>query len=228
MFQASEYINCEKAPESFKKLSQEEREFVNRNKVEILFRKGENICKQGTFAPNVMYLTEGLVKICFEGFNDKNLIVKIVEPYDFIGLSSLNGKNYYHYSATALVDTKVNQIEKECFKTLIANNNEFANETIKWYCDNDQKLFHRLSNITSKQMHARISDTLLYLMSIKHNDGNVLPLFSRKELADLTGVSVESAIRLLSEFKKEGIISITGKKIQVLKKDTLYELSEKG
>ena len=121
MFQTSEYINCEKAPESFIKLTQAEREFINRNKVKIHFNKGETICKQGTFAPNIMYITQGLVKICFEGFNNKNLIVKIVEPYDFIGLSSLSGKNYYHYSATALVDTKVNLIEKDIFRSLLCH-----------------------------------------------------------------------------------------------------------
>ena len=228
MFQTSEYINCQKVPESFNKLTQGEREFVNKNKVEVRFNKGETICKQGAFALNIMYLTEGLVKICFEGYNNKKLIVKVVEPYDFIGLSSLTGANYFQYSATALVNTKINLIEKESFKTLISNNNEFSSEIIKWYCNNDQKLFNRLSIITSKQMHARISDTLLYLLNINYNNKNILPLFSRKELAELTGVSVESAIRLLSEFRKQGIININGKKIEVINKDALHAISEKG
>ncbi len=77
-------------------------------------------------------------------------------------------------------------------------------------------------------MHARISDTLLYLLNINYNNKNILPLFSRKELAELTGVSVESAIRLLSEFRKQGIININGKKIEVINKDALHAISEKG
>ena len=51
---------------------------------------------------------------------------------------------------------------------------------------------------------------------------------SRQDLADLSGMSKESAIRILKELKDEGILSIDGKSIHILNPMLLKQISETG
>ena len=51
---------------------------------------------------------------------------------------------------------------------------------------------------------------------------------SRKELAELTGMSTESVIRMLKKFKDDGIIELTGKRIKIANYDLLRKISEYG
>ena len=95
----------------FEKLSKEEKLLIEKNQVEIKFKKGEIICKQGTFAANVMFVCEGLAKIFVEGPNG-SLILKIIPTGNFIGLSSLfEGNVIFQYSAPAYQDSIIKLID---------------------------------------------------------------------------------------------------------------------
>jgi CRP-like cAMP-binding protein len=73
----------------------------------------------------------------------------------------------------------------------------------------------------------RLAETLLYLEdSFGTNEDNSLKIqLSREELAGMIGTATESCIRLLSELNKNKIIEITGKKITILQKDKLKNIS---
>jgi CRP-like cAMP-binding protein len=68
----------------FDVLTEEEKDLLTRNTVDIRYKKGEVIAKQGSFASHVIYLTEGLVKVYIEG--KKDLVLKIIPADHFIGL----------------------------------------------------------------------------------------------------------------------------------------------
>ncbi len=228
MFQFSKNIESQDYIKSFKALSSSEFNDVKQRKKQLRYNKRETICKQGNFAPNIMYLEEGLAKLYFQGKNKKNLIIKIVTPYDFIGLSSLFGKNYCYYSVVALTDATVNMIAKDDFKNNIISNSKFASKIIELYCNNNALFFSRLNDVATKHVHARLADAILYLTETKYCGKNLLSLITRKELAEITNVSVEGAIRLLSEFKKEGIIDINGKNIEIINHEKLKRISDVG
>ena len=51
---------------------------------------------------------------------------------------------------------------------------------------------------------------------------------TRKELAELSSMSMENAVRILSEFRKDSILSVEGKRIKILELDILKKLSDIG
>ena len=51
---------------------------------------------------------------------------------------------------------------------------------------------------------------------------------SRKELAELTGMTTESVIRILSKFKSDNLIAINGKTISILDREKLQKISDFG
>jgi len=227
----SESINCLDCTNSsacFKKLIPSELEFINQNKTQILYRKGENICKQSAFASYVLYISNGLVKLYLESPNNKNINVKILKTSEFIGLSSIYGENIYNYSAVALEDSNICLIEKESIRKLLNNNGNFASEIIKWYCTSENQLFNKIKSLGHKQMHGRLADTLLYLSDENFNQEDLFSKLSRQDIADFSCISTESAVRLLAELKNDKIIEVDGKNIKILEKEKLLDISKKG
>ncbi|MCD4697360.1 MAG: Crp/Fnr family transcriptional regulator [Bacteroidales bacterium] len=221
-------LDCLKSSKCFRKLIPSELEFINQNKTQILYHKGENICKQGAFASYVLYISDGLVRLYLESPNNKNINLKILKTSEFIGLSSIYGDNIYNYSTVALQDSVMCLIEKDSFRKLLADNSHFASEIIKWYCENEKQLFNKIQSLGNKQMHGRLADTLIYLCNQILQAEKVFSHLSRKDIAEFAGLSTESTVRLLTELKNENIIDITGKEIKILNPDLLKNISRRG
>jgi len=221
-------INCKKSSKCFKKLIHSELEFINDNKTQIEYKKGETICKQNAFASYVLYIAEGLVKLYIESVGNKNINIKILKTSEFLGLSSVYGENIYNCSATALKDSTICLIKKDSFRKLLNNNGNFASEIIKGYCQNEGRIFEIVKSIGYKQMHGRLADTLLYLSSERLKDINVFSFITRKDIAEFSCISMESTVRLLTELKNDNIINIEGKDITIINRELLEEISLRG
>ena len=78
-------------------------------------------------------------------------------------------------------------------------------------------------DMAQKSVRQRLADLLLYLHTTFDVDegGFLSVILSREDYANLVGTATESAIRILSQFKKEGLISTTGKQIKVVDFDGL-------
>jgi len=226
-FEEINCIDCEYQSSCFNKLIQSELEFINQNKVLVKYKKGETIYKQGAFSSHIMYVVNGYATKYLEGTNNKNLIVKIIKPFEYIGLSSLFCINEHcYYSVSAITDTTLCLIKKDDLKKLISINNEFAQEIIKWYCINDKETFNKLKSINNKHMPGLLAEAIIYINQKEYSE--IASIITRKNLAELSGISVESTIRILSEFKKEKIIDFDGKAIKIINKETLISISKNG
>jgi len=231
MDQSSESISCKECKKSskcFRRLLPAEVEFIDHFKVQIYYSRGEDICKQGAFASSIIFNLDGLIKLSIEGPNNKGFILRIVKPTEFIGLSSLFGENIYHYSAKTIKDTTVCMIEKESIIKLARENAIFASEIIKWHCSIETHHYKKLHSLSYKQLHGRLADTLIYLSQEDFNTENIFQYLTRKDLAELSAMSTEGAVRILSEFDNDGIVEIKGKDIKILDMEKLVKISKAG
>ncbi len=207
-------------------LTDEETEKLMQFKVS--FKKGETICKQGAISSYVMLLTDGLTKNYLEGVQEKGFNFKIVTPFDFIGLTSLYGNNRYLFSGSALTTSTVYMIEKPVIREIIASNPEFAAKVMEWYSLTTEYHLRRLSCIANKQSLGRIAEILLYLMEDVFRSEFIPSSISRKDIAGLAGMSTESAVRMLSDLKKDNIIMVTNRGISILNDQLLKTISMAG
>jgi CRP/FNR family transcriptional regulator len=194
-------------------------------RVKIEFKKGETIFKQGAIASYLILLHSGLSKNYVEGNFDKGFNFKIVKPISFIGLSSVYGKNIYAFSGSALTKCKAYLIDVQTFKSIMSRNHAFTNRILNWYCNTTQSHLNRMSSIANKQALGRLSETLLYLANDIFNGKIITTNVSRKDIAELAAMSTESAVRFLSDLKKDKIIDITSNHIEILKREVLTLLS---
>jgi len=203
-------------------------EIEQMTKIKIKFKKGETICKQGALTSYIMLASEGLSKNYLEGTQERGFNFKIVKPFDFIGLSSLFGNTVYHFSGSAIIPCTMYLIDKQIFKDIIQNNQKFAEHVMAWYCKTTEGHLKRLSCVGNKQSLGRISEILLYLYEDVFKKGLIENTISRKDMAELAGMSTESAVRILSELKKDKIIKTHSKGIEILDVKLLRTLSLAG
>jgi len=88
--------------------------------------------------------------------------------------------------------------------------------------------FEQFISLTQKQMNGRIADALFYLSNVIYGSNPFDMTISRQDLADLSGMSKESAIRILKEFKDEGILTVDGNTLHILNPQQMKKISETG
>lgn len=222
-----EYI-CDIHAPCFQMLTFRELELVRASKTQVLFRKGDSLTKQGTFASYILFVINGICKQYIEGYGSRSFNMRIVQPGEFVGLSAVFTKNIFNYSTVALTDCYAFLIEKEAIAKVIQKNGLFGLNIIKRYCEQNSNLFSTLQTVLYKQMNGRISETLLYLDSIRESHPDIFLLLSRKDIADFAAISTESAVKLLKSFEKDGLIELQDKDVIIRDKNALEDISKRG
>jgi CRP/FNR family transcriptional regulator len=209
-------------------LTNEEKNLIDSTSLVVNYKKGEMICKQGSFASHIMYLEKGLVKIYIEG-NPKDLILNITPQDNLMGLQAIyEGNNTFLYSISTYTDSTVRLIDIQTFKQLLKQNPLFAYRIISIVNENTSQSYNRFFSLTQKQLHGRLADILLCLSRKIFNSKSFDLPISRSDLSDLTSMSTESVIRIMKDFKDDGIIDFNNKAITLLDLPRLDRISAKG
>ena len=212
----------------FDVLTDEEKKLVDDNSVIVKYNKREILCKQGSIVDTVMYMEKGLAKVFVED-GSNSLLLRIVPDGNFLGLAAVaEHHRTFPYSAISYVDCEVRQIDINTFRQLISSNPAFAREMIDILSSNSVQLYGRFFCLTYKQAYGRLADIILCLGDrIFKKCEFDLPL-SRKDLAELSGMSSETLIRMLKKFNDEGLISMEGKSFTILDHERLLKISITG
>ncbi|MFW5774239.1 MAG: Crp/Fnr family transcriptional regulator [Tangfeifania sp.] len=199
---------------------------ITENKTRITYLKGETIFKQGAFAPYILYVVKGLIKVYLQTGFEKQINLSLAKTGEFLAFSSIFGENIHTYSAQALKDSEICMIEKESLKEILLNNPEFALEVTSKNYRNERHLLEIIKNISYKQMRGKLASGLLYLSNEEFLKENVFQFLTRQEIADFAGISTESAIKFLKEFEKEELIKLKGKAIEITDRKKLEIISK--
>ena len=212
----------------FTKMKDDELQFINKDRKEFLFDKGEMIIGEGSPVKEFLYLKRGLVKLVKKGENQKERIISIARPMDFVSLLSTFSEKKYNYSISALEESTVCTINLESMKEVVKQNGAFALELLELITRSSNFVIQSTYDIDDKHLRGRIAYILLWFsQKIYHKLKFELPI-SRKEIGELINMTTENVIRILSEFRKDEIIKIDGKGIEILKLDLLERLSKSG
>ena len=223
----SDFI-CDIQAPCFQMLLPEEAEVVRASKTQVLFRKDDNLTKQGAFASYVLFIISGYVKQYLEGDGTRSYNLRIIKPGEFIGLSSVFSGNTFTYSSVAITDCQVFLVEKDAIAKVAKENGKFGFQIIKRYCEQNTNLLGTVRSLMYKQMNGRLAETLLYIDTIRADKSEIFQLLSRKDLADFAGISTESTVKLLKIFEKDGLIELHEKDIKLVNHEALTEISRKG
>lgn len=209
-------------------LSDSDQEFLAHKKKQLRYLKGENIFKQGAFAPYVMYVQSGLVKVYLQTGHNKQLNIRIAKSGDFLAFSSVFGEDVYTYSSVAIKDSDICMIDKDGLRQLLFKNNEFAMRVTSNNYKNEKELLNIITSISYKQMRGKLATALIYLSAKELLAEDIFHYLTRQDIADFASISTESAIKFLKEFEKEGILKLDGKDIHISDYKALQNMAKNG
>ena len=219
---------CDITLPCFSTLTNDETKLVKESRVQVLFRRGENITKQGAFASYVIFIVSGYSRQYIESDNGRDYSLRIIRPGEMVGLSAVFNPNTFNYSVVALTETTGFLIEKEAIAGLVKNNGDFAFGIIRRYCEQNSVLYSALDNVLHQQTNGRMATVLLHLDPENYGGEDLFRLLSRKELADFAGISTEGAVKVLKSFEKDKLIRLSDKSIALLDRKRLSEISRLG
>lgn len=202
-------------------------ELLNKHRVEIKYKKGENICKQGAFANHLIYIKSGLSKSYLEDDN-KVQIICVNPSHCILGIQSLTTQDVFHYSVAALEDVYACLFDMDVINTIAKRNAGFTYALLTKANEAQVLIYDRFFSLGMKQLNGRMADILLCLSERVYKSNKFTVDLSRKDLAELTAMSNESATRVLKDFKDDKIILLEGKSITILNKDKLSHLGKFG
>lgn len=209
----------------FGDLNDIEYKLVNENRQEIFYKRGEIIRKEGDPIDAFLYLRRGLVKLFKTDSNNKDHILSINHPGDFVSLLSIFSETKYKYNIAALEDTMVCLVDINVLKHLVGSNGKFSLRIMQKMSEISDAIIESRFEQSQKQVKGRVAHLLLFFANqVYHNNQFALHL-TRREIGELISITTENTIRTLSEFRKDGIIDIDGKKITILNKDRLMSIN---
>jgi len=220
--------NCAFRWRNFDNLTEEQIELVNENRSEAHFKAGETIFKQGSPSSNAIFITQGLAKIYIEGYDGKNIILSIAKSGWMIVGPGTYVDNRHHYSLAALTDVTACFVNISIIKDLVHQNSNFAEGYLKDISYKSLGNFDRLISFTQKKMHGRLAEGLLFLSEKIYKSNTFNCVLSRQELGEFTGMTKESAVRLLKEFNDDGIVRVNNTQMEIIDMKKLKKIFKLG
>ncbi|MBC5836640.1 Crp/Fnr family transcriptional regulator [Flavobacterium muglaense] len=213
---------------SLKALNKDELLKIADCKTSYTIKKGETIFVEGENVNGIFCIKDGVCKMSKLSQNGKDQIIKLVSKGELLGQRSMISDEPTNLSAIALEDMEVCFIPKAEIMGFFDNNNQFSMNVMKSICGDLKDADTHTVSMAQKTVKERLAETLIYLETSfgKNEDGSLHIQLSREELAGMIGTATESCIRLLSDFKKLGLIDLSGKKITILNLSKLKKLAE--
>lgn len=202
---------------------------LSEHKVENTYKKGQTLFVEGNPPYGIYCVSNGNVKVTKMGENGKESIVRIATGGDVLGHRSLFTEKHYSATATALEDTHVCFVDKKYILKLVQDNPGVSVNLIGKLARDLGASENKVASFSQKNVREKLAELILLLKEshgeIEDNKTKLAIKLTREEMASLIGTATETLIRVLSEFKEEGLIEQSGKTLFVSNEEELISLA---
>lgn len=200
----------------FDKLNHEELEELDEKKGCRFYRKNQVIFNEGSHSNRLYCVKKGQIKISKTGVDGREQIIHFAKAGDVMGYRALLAGEAYSATATAIDDCTICFIPRSELLNLLERNTALGMKFMLLLCHKVEELGEQATSLSHRTVRERLAQSLLLLKQAfgLKEDGKTLDVqLSREDLASFVGTATESLIRMLSEFKDEGVVELSGKKI---------------
>jgi CRP-like cAMP-binding protein len=212
-------------------LTDDEKEKVLKHHKAIRYKKNDVIYQEGEKPDGLLCLGSGKVKVYTGGFGGRDQIVRMANPTSFIGYRAFFAEGPHVASAVVIEPCTIFYIPKAIVYELLESNHQFSLNIIRSLAQELGFSRYRTVTLTQKHIRGRLAESLLVLKDIYgvEKDGITLNVFlSREDLANFSNMTTSNAIRTLSTFVNEKVITVDGRIIRILDDKKLEKISKLG
>jgi len=200
-------------------LPSEDFELLTANKTEQTYSKGEIIFREGAYPSGIFYVTKGKLKKYKVDKDGKEHIIYVANVGELLGYHAILSEDRYPDSAAALEQSTIAFIPREDFLETLHQSMILTNRLLKTLSHEFAVLINGLTLFSQKSVRERLALQLIVLREkykVNFQTGMSVEInMSRDDLASLVGTGRENIVRVLTEFKGEGILDTKGRKIIV-------------
>jgi CRP-like cAMP-binding protein len=215
----------------FNILERDEEELLKNNLSCIVFKKGEVIFAEGDKPNGLIFLSEGKVKIFKEGVGGREQIIRMARPVGFIGYRAFFADEAHSATAVAIEDSVTCFVNRETLMKLLQSNLNLSLNILKSFATELGLSYNRTVTLTQKHIRGRLAESLIFLQDtygFEKDTATIKIYLSREDIASLSNMTTSNAIRTLSSFATEGILSLDGRKIKIIDFPKLQKISKMG
>ncbi len=212
-------------------LNEEQRGFLSNHFTLQNYKKNEIIYYEGETPTHLMCLLSGKVKIYKDGVGGRSQIIRMIKPVEYFAYRAYFAQEDFVTTAAAVETSTICLIPMSTVTTLVQQNNALAMFFIRQLSIDLGIADERTVNLTQKHIRGRLAESLLFLKESYglEEDGSTLSIYlSREDLANLSNMTTSNAIRTLSQFASERLITIDGRKIKIIDEEKLKKISKIG
>ncbi|MBN2613542.1 MAG: Crp/Fnr family transcriptional regulator [Bacteroidales bacterium] len=209
-------------------LTEQQIALINQSSNIIHHKPGEIIFMSGRPVSHLIFVQSGLVKL-FKPLEEKHeVILDMLTPGNFVGLTALFYEDLYPYSANAVESSELVFINVQAIRKIMTENGAYSVKIMTLLSSRVMYLIEKMMAISRKQVTGRLAELLLHLSrNIYCSDTFTLP-FSRQEIADMVQTTKETISRTLTEFKNDKIIELEDRKVTLKSIELLDILNKIG
>ncbi len=213
---------------SLRAMSKDELKQVADTKITRKIKKGDSLFEEGEKLKGVYCVRDGVSKLSKLSANGKDQIVKLATKGEVMGQRSVIAEESANLSAVAVNDMEVCFIPKEAIVNTLHKNPDFTFEVLRLMAHDLREADDVIVNMSQKTVKQRIAEAFLYLKNNYGEDekGYLNLTLSREDIANVVGTATESCIRIISEFKKKGMLKSSGKKLGISDEKKLQDLAD--
>ncbi len=215
----------------FSHLTARERCKIGEEVVEARYGKGQFIFREGDPADSFHILMEGSVK-CVRTLPDgKEVTLKVLMPGDLFCCDAavLDGAPHPG-SAKPMGGVSVLRLSKKAYYDLLRRNPDAALEVIEYLGRRLNEAQENAKLLALDRAEQRMASLLIKLAAragVRETDGIRLTVrLTRQDLADMAGIAVETATRIMGQFKRARLVRGTAKRLVIQDQDRLERLAQ--
>jgi CRP/FNR family transcriptional regulator, polysaccharide utilization system transcription regulator len=212
----------------FKFITPEEQKFLESEKVCREHKRGEILYREDNRINGVFCINSGILKIYKTGSDGKEQIIAFAKQGDMTGYRSVLSNEPACTTAEVIESAHICFIPSNVIFHLVRTNGDFSLALMQLVCKELDQANSYIKDIAQKTVRERLAEVILMLEDNfgVNSEGFLNIVLTREDMANIVGTATESVIRLLSEFKAEGIISMDGKRVKISNKPTLKKISK--
>lgn len=193
-----------------------------KNKKVKTFKKKTELFTEDDTPSAVFFIKSGNIKTFKSHPDGKELITNLYTTGDFFGFEPLLENGVYKDTAVAIEDSEIILIPKNDFLILLNSQADLSASFISLLCRKVSDKESQLVNLAYNSVRQRTAEALLKVGGMSAEKEKIS--ISREDLAKLVGTASESVIRVLSDFRDEGLIEIEAGKIKVTQRPKLEKV----
>jgi len=188
------------------------------------FKRKKVVFLEDTPSSTVYMIKTGNVKTYKSLPDGREQIISVLSAGDMLGFDSLYDDKY-SCTAEVIQDVELCCIKKSDLIRLLKENPEVNMKFIKIMNRELNRAQERIRDLGLKDAHEKVATLLMSLFTSRPAFGKPGFTLSRQEISEMVGVAQETVIRILSEFRSDGVIHTEGKHIVVVQPDELKRLA---